>query len=342
MNENEIFVSYAWKGASETLVDQLCAVFAAKDYTITRDKNAMTYKDSIREFMDRIGRGKFIIAVVNDKYMKSEYCMYEAYRMFQSPAFRERVFPIVLPDTDIFSFSGQVAYLKHWQQAYNDLETQYKEIAHTSPTMVAPLTERLRDIEATTRFINDFMAAVGDMNVLTSDMHLEANFTQLIQAIEDRMEMDEAKEKKAMSEDKENKPTTIHTGGGVHIGGGVNTGGGDFVGRDKIVYGNEIRGERAQELTAAFAKLQKALDDKPNTPEKMIASQAVKGLEEEAKKGSQASEENTQKWLQFLMTTLPDVGQVALDTFIHPIKGLSTAFQKIAQKAKEEKEKAGK
>jgi len=188
MSAPEIFISYAWKGESESLVDRICDAFAAKGFQVTRDKSTMTYKDSIRDFMDRIGRGKFIIAVVSDKYMKSEYCMYEAYRMFQSPAFKERVFPIVLPDTDIFSFRGQTAYLRYWDQEYKALEAEYRSIASASPTMVAPLTERLRDIEATTRFINDFMAAVSDMNVLTSQMHFDSNFDQLLSAIETRIQ----------------------------------------------------------------------------------------------------------------------------------------------------------
>lgn len=247
MGNPEIFISYAWKGESETLVDQLCDAFATKGYRIIRDKSTMTYKDSIKNFMDGIGRGKFIIAVVSDKYMKSEYCMYEAYRMFQSPAFGERVFPIVLPDTDIFSFRGQAAYLNHWDAEYKALESEYKSIADASPTMVAPLTERLRDIESTTRFINDFMAAVSDMNVLTSQMHAESNFSQLLQAIENRIkyteleseEMDGStssssddprKNKKEVSMSDDRK---IDTGGGAYISGGVNTGGGDFVGRDR-------------------------------------------------------------------------------------------------------------
>lgn len=353
MGQNEIFVSYAWKGESEALVNQLCEAFAANGYTISRDRNAMTYKDSIRDFMNRIGRGKFIIAVISDKYMKSEYCMYEAYRLFQSPAFRERVFPIVLQDADITTFRGQASYLKYWNEEYKALESEYKEIAQSSPTMVGPLTERLRDIEATTRFINDFMSAIADMNVLTSQLHLESNFSQLIESIEKRIqladrgapdELDSERSASANGETRRGRPAEpkgdydINTGGGAYVGGSVNTQGGDFIGRDRIVYGDEIRGEGGRDLAAAFAKLRQALDVKADSPEKMMAAQAIKGMEEEAKKGENASEENTRKWLQFLSSTLPDIGEVAVNTFINPIKGLSTVFQKIAERAKEEKE----
>jgi hypothetical protein len=36
----------------------------------------------------------------------------------------------------------------------------------------------------------------------------------------------------------------IHTGGGAHVRGDVRTGGGDFVGRDKVVRGDEVHGDK--------------------------------------------------------------------------------------------------
>ena len=50
------------------------------------------------------------------------------------------------------------------------------------------LIERLKDIELAAYFVNDFMANITDMNVLTSETHAESGFEQLIQAIERRME----------------------------------------------------------------------------------------------------------------------------------------------------------
>jgi len=39
---------------------------------------------------------------------------------------------------------------------------------------------------------------------------------------------------------------TVHTGGGASIQGNVHTGGGDFVGRDKVIHGDEVRGDKIQ------------------------------------------------------------------------------------------------
>ncbi len=43
---------------------------------------------------------------------------------------------------------------------------------------------------------------------------------------------------------KSEKKQDVDTGGGAYIGGSVSTGGGDFVGRDKTVKGDEVRGNK--------------------------------------------------------------------------------------------------
>jgi hypothetical protein len=376
MSSPEIFVSYAWKGESESLVNQLCDAFAAKGYTIKRDKSTMTYRDSIKNFMDSIGRGKFIIAVVSDKYMKSEYCMYEAYRMFQSSAFGERVFPIVLPDADVFSFRGQAAYLKYWDTEYKALKAEYKKIAAVSPTMVAPLTERLRDIEATTLFINDFMAAVGDMNVLTSQIHIESNFSQLISAIEDKMkgiEKDDQEERLATSvgagsshseigngqKQEVNMPDDhkIDTGGGAYIGGGVNTGGGEFVGRDRvtnnsgtnisvggsvsgsnIVVGNNNTVSNNNVSTQnVFAPIYQAIEQSAHSAQDKDDLKAeYKEIETAVAKGQAVDESWLSRRLRNLKRMAPDIAEVALAALAGPGAAVAVVVKQVAEKVKAE------
>jgi hypothetical protein len=376
MSDPEIFVSYAWKGESEALVNQLCDAFAAKGYTIRRDKSSMTYRASIKSFMDSIGRGKFIIAVVSDKYMKSEYCMYEAYRMFQSQAFGERVFPIVLPDADVFSFRGQAAYLKYWDSEYKSLMEEYKNIANVSPTMVAPLTERLRDIEATTLFINDFMSAVGDMNVLTSQTHLDSNFSQLISAIEAKMkniEGDDSGEKLATSVGAESSnfgngngqkqeaimtdERKIDTGGGTFIGGGVNTGGGEFVGRDKvvnnnsgtnisiggsvsggnIVVGNNNTVNNNTNTQNIFGPIYHAIEQSSrSTQDKEDLKAEYQEIETAVAKGQSVDESWLARRLRNLKRMAPDIAEVALAALAGPGAAVGVIVKQVAEKIKAE------
>jgi hypothetical protein len=76
-DEKAIFVSYAWGGESENIANQVGHAFSEKGVTIIRDKREMRFKDRIKDFMERIGRGKCVIVVISEKYLKSENCMFE-------------------------------------------------------------------------------------------------------------------------------------------------------------------------------------------------------------------------------------------------------------------------
>jgi hypothetical protein len=53
----EVFVSYKWGGESEALVDEIQQRLADRGVLITRDKNEVAYRDSIQQFMRRMGAG---------------------------------------------------------------------------------------------------------------------------------------------------------------------------------------------------------------------------------------------------------------------------------------------
>ena len=101
-NSQEIFISYAWGGESEDLVNQLDEAFQAKGITIIRDKRDLGFKGRIKAFMERIGRGKAIIVVISEKYLKSQNCMFELVQIADNGQFYERIFPIVMSDANIY------------------------------------------------------------------------------------------------------------------------------------------------------------------------------------------------------------------------------------------------
>lgn len=277
--------------------------------------------------------------------------MYEAYRMFQSPFFRERVFPIVLADTDIFSIRGQVAYLKYWQAEYDALETEYRSVAASSPTMAVPMAERLRDIEVTTRFINDFMAAVSDMNVLTSQLHTDSNFDQLISAMELRMTNIDSKLNTDMSKD-----SKLEAKGGTYIGGNLNTGGGDFVGRDKHVHSNQTNIRIAGNVSGSniVAGNNNMVSSNSSTPNIFATAftainRSARTLEDKEDLRAEIQEIETainqlssidEIWLarrlRHLEKIAPDIAGIALSTLTSPNITVATAVKEVALKVKRE------
>jgi internalin A len=97
----EAFVSYAWGGASEKLVDLLEQALKEEGINIVRDKRNLPYKGIIKEFMERLGRSQCIVVVISDKYLKSKNCMFELMEIFRNGQLHDRIFPIILPDARI-------------------------------------------------------------------------------------------------------------------------------------------------------------------------------------------------------------------------------------------------
>lgn len=100
----------------------------------------------------------------------------------------------------------------------------------------------------------------------------------------------------------------------------------------------QVRNGTNDEVASAFAALRQRVNAQPGGPDQVVAKSAIDVLAAEAAKGDRANESNVSRWLSLLAAAAPDVWEVAVDTFLNPIKGLGTAFKKIAERAKAERQ----
>ena len=78
MSDNhQVYISYAWGGESERIVNELDTDLQTRGIMVVRDKRDLGFKGMIRDFMQQIGRGHAVILVISDKYLKSPNCMFE-------------------------------------------------------------------------------------------------------------------------------------------------------------------------------------------------------------------------------------------------------------------------
>lgn len=89
-------------------------------------------------------------------------------------------------------------------------------------------------------------------------------------------------------------------------------------------------------ISETFATILKWVDKLDDDDQKRDAKDALKKLEEEAKKGEHANEGRMRKWLDFLAGMSGDLFDVVVATFTNPVSGLSTAFRKITERTKKE------
>lgn len=97
-------------------------------------------------------------------------------------------------------------------------------------------------------------------------------------------------------------------------------------------------GPAQMQLAVVFAPILEKVQALPDGPAKTMAEQAAQGLKAEAEKGEAANEKKAGDWLGFLAQMAPDAWDVAVAAFASPIAGVSAIFQKIAARARAEKD----
>ena len=180
----EVYISYAWKGESpevqEKIVTALAARLKTEGITLKWDKNELTYRDAIREFMQRLGRGQAVIVVLSKAYLESSNCMFELTEIAKREAKLNQVFPIVLEDAGIFDMKTRLGYIKHWETEKKELETEMKEVGSEN---LQGVREAL-DLYVTIRNeIAKIVDVIGNMLAYTSNAHEEEGFERLFRAI---------------------------------------------------------------------------------------------------------------------------------------------------------------
>jgi len=133
--EPQVFVSYAWGDETSEgrqrakVVDDLCTVLGLQKVKVRRDRDEMRPGDLISEFMDRLAEGDFVLAVISDKYLRSEYCMYELFRIYRNCAdkptrFVQKVIPLILPDAKLADLGARLQRAIYW----TDIEAKLKPL----------------------------------------------------------------------------------------------------------------------------------------------------------------------------------------------------------------------
>jgi hypothetical protein len=179
----KVYISYAWGGASEQLVNELDKAFQEKGLTLVRDKRDLGFKGSISEFMREIGRAGAIVIVINDKYLKSPNCMFELTEIAANKDFQDRVFPVVLSDADIYDPVNRIKYVQHWEQKLSALDEAMKSV---SAANLQGFREEIDSYQTIRSTISELVFILKDMNTLTPDMHRDGDFAIIFDAIQRR------------------------------------------------------------------------------------------------------------------------------------------------------------
>ena len=174
--QKEVFISYKRGGASEALADEIQRAMDERGVLVTCDKNELRYRQSVQQFMRRIGAGKCVIVILSEEYLRSKNCMFELTEIASRPEFASRVYPVVMRDAAIFDPEGRIGYIKYWEEKQARLDQAMRDVGQE---YLQGIREEL-DLYATIRnTIAGIIDVLADMNTLTPEIHRDTDFRQL-------------------------------------------------------------------------------------------------------------------------------------------------------------------
>ncbi|MEM9544707.1 MAG: toll/interleukin-1 receptor domain-containing protein [Bacteroidota bacterium] len=108
---DKIYITYSTDKAqdstgSEKVKNALVKIFQEKGIRYRDDKEQIASGDSLTEFMNEIGYANYVIAIIDNKYLKSPFCMYELNQVYTNcnsdpKEFTKRVLFFILKDTNL-------------------------------------------------------------------------------------------------------------------------------------------------------------------------------------------------------------------------------------------------
>lgn len=181
--KSDIYISYAWGGESEKIVNLLDEELQKRNIKMIRDKRDLGYKGSITEFMKDIGKGNKVIVIISKKYLESENCMFELTQVYENKDFAKRIFPIVLADADIYQPLNRINYIKYWDGKIQELDQAIKSLERG--TDVLDLNRELNNYGKIRMLFSDIAFILKDMNTLSPEIHQGQNFDILYRMLSD-------------------------------------------------------------------------------------------------------------------------------------------------------------
>lgn len=158
--KQSLFISYSWK--NKDIADDIQLQFEPTGLPIIRDTRTLKYKESIKEFMSRVRDTDYVLIIISDYFIKSVNCMYEVMELIKDKNFKDKILPIVVDGTKIYSTIDRLEYIKYWSDKHKELE---EKIAGFSPTDLIETLKELKHIENIRRNIDEFLTYASDILV---------------------------------------------------------------------------------------------------------------------------------------------------------------------------------
>lgn len=195
----EIFISYCQLSESERkklqgkILVYIYKILSKKGYDVSAS-NTLEYKDSISDFIQRMGKGQYIILLISDEYLKSKDSMSQIIEIIKNNDFKERIYPLIYSDVNFLSAEGLVEYIQFWENKKDNLSEKLKKI---DSSFIKNLRDEVDLYQNIRNCISEFWNEIRNMKYLKISEDFK-NLSILFRAIENQINTDNINNKKAL------------------------------------------------------------------------------------------------------------------------------------------------
>ena len=193
--QGKVYFSYAWgddqeEGESrEELVDKLYDALLKEPFELQRDKKSLEYGGLISQFMQELGKGDLIVVFVSDKYVRSEYCMYELYEIarncqWEKQHFTQRILPVRVEKLTLDEPDTLEDYFDHWEKKQSKWE---RLIQKRLGQITSSQSDRYHKIKQVHNSWGDLADWLMDINAMTIPLLSQNDFEQVKTKIHERL-----------------------------------------------------------------------------------------------------------------------------------------------------------
>ncbi len=148
------------------------------------------YKDDIQGLIEEIKNGEYIIIIVNDKYILSEYCMAEYIGILEksnsSVDFVDKIYPIILKSGEkIYSKIELTETLEDWYKKLRQIESTINKDEVIAKQM--DLYKEKFFIEKCINHISNINSSLGRLVSFDKATHVDNKFSKIIWSIHEKM-----------------------------------------------------------------------------------------------------------------------------------------------------------
>lgn len=185
-NENKkIYISYGNDKKTETVktINTIKNIFnKALPFAEVKVDKDMEYKEDVYKFMNELTNGSHIIKIINEKYLKSKYCINEFIDIQQKTKnkndFFDRIHPIIMKSGEvIYETEGLLPIVNFWQDKYKELAKLINANPDTCTSL--KLDKRLSLYKAAEQALPEIAGSIGHWCASKISDHKKNNFSNL-------------------------------------------------------------------------------------------------------------------------------------------------------------------